>query len=83
MSADVEITLRVTGMSDPNSKARALPLEVFAANKDMGRILVRRGGETIAAGKLHSTRKVTRRSYESRGRVGDQRMNGIPETLVT
>jgi elongation factor 1 alpha-like protein len=50
MSADVEITLRVSGMSDPNAKARPLPLETFSTNKDMGRVLIRRGGETIAAG---------------------------------
>ncbi|KAJ8522995.1 hypothetical protein ONZ45_g508 [Pleurotus djamor] len=47
--AEVQITLRTTA-SGPAVTARPIPLETFAVNKDMGRILVRRGGETIAAG---------------------------------
>lgn len=49
-SAEVRITLRTATMSGPSSRAQPIPLEPFAVNKDMGRILVRRGGETIAAG---------------------------------
>lgn len=50
ISAEVQITLRSTTLSGP-SIVRPIPLEIFAANKDMGRILIRRGGETIGAGK--------------------------------
>ena len=48
-SAEVRIVLRSTMVSGITSTAR-IPLETFAANKDMGRILLRRGGETVAAG---------------------------------
>ncbi|KAG6831884.1 hypothetical protein H0H92_007001 [Tricholoma furcatifolium] len=48
-SAEVTINLRSTTMSGP-AIMRPIPLETFAANKDMGRILIRRGGETIGAG---------------------------------
>lgn len=51
-SAEVQISIRAATMSGPSSTARPIPLEPFAANKDMGRILIRRGGETIGAGKL-------------------------------
>lgn len=45
--ATVEITLRApTGSSRP----AAIPLETAQENKEMGRVLLRRGGETIAAG---------------------------------
>jgi hypothetical protein len=50
-SAEVEIRIRVAGMSGPSAKTRPLPLEPFAVNKEMGRILIRRGGETIGAGR--------------------------------
>ncbi|KAF8640104.1 hypothetical protein AX17_001340 [Amanita inopinata Kibby_2008] len=50
MSAEVEITLRTTSMSGSLSRVRSIPIEPFSANKDMGRILLRRGGETVAAG---------------------------------
>ncbi|KAH8118532.1 EF Tu GTP binding domain-containing protein [Phellopilus nigrolimitatus] len=50
MSAEVHITLRTTSMSGPASRAQAIPLEPFAVNKEMGRMLLRRSGETIAAG---------------------------------
>ncbi|KIN95679.1 hypothetical protein M404DRAFT_1007284 [Pisolithus tinctorius Marx 270] len=49
-SAEVEITLRGGTLSTPSVTGRPIPLEPFSVNKDMGRILVRRGGETIAAG---------------------------------
>jgi len=49
-SAEVQITLRASGMNGASGTARPIPLEPFAANKDMGRILLRRGGETIGAG---------------------------------
>ncbi|OJA15632.1 hypothetical protein AZE42_04847 [Rhizopogon vesiculosus] len=50
ISAEVEISLRVGTLSSPTPSARPIPLEPFSVNKDMGRILVRRGGETISAG---------------------------------
>ena len=46
-SAEVQITLRSAGGT---GKAYSVPLETFAMNKEMGRVLIRRGGETIAAG---------------------------------
>ena len=49
VSAEVQITLRSTSLSSA-APARPIPLESFAVNKDMGRILLRRGGETIGAG---------------------------------
>lgn len=46
-TAIVELTLRPpTGSSRP----ACIPLETAAENKEMGRVLLRRGGETIAAG---------------------------------
>ncbi|KAG1756068.1 P-loop containing nucleoside triphosphate hydrolase protein [Suillus lakei] len=48
-SAEVEISLRAGTLSGPVLSARPIPLEPFSVNKDMGRILVRRGGETISA----------------------------------
>ncbi|KAJ7638536.1 P-loop containing nucleoside triphosphate hydrolase protein [Roridomyces roridus] len=45
-SAEVQITLRSTG----SSTARPIAVEPYAVNKAMGRILIRREGETIAAG---------------------------------
>lgn len=51
MSAEVEISLRTASMSGAGSGVRAIPIETFSANKEMGRVLLRRGGETIAAGK--------------------------------
>lgn len=50
ISAEVEISLRAGTLSGPALSARPIPLEPFSVNKDMGRILVRRGGETISAG---------------------------------
>ncbi|KAH9921272.1 P-loop containing nucleoside triphosphate hydrolase protein [Amylocystis lapponica] len=49
-SAEVQITLRAATPSGPSSKAQPIPLETFGVNKEMGRILIRRGGETICAG---------------------------------
>lgn len=43
----MEITLRPTQGS---SRTPSIPLETAAENKEMGRVLIRRGGETIAAG---------------------------------
>ncbi|OBZ76119.1 HBS1-like protein [Grifola frondosa] len=48
--AEVEITIRTSSYSGAVSSTRPIPLEPFAVNKEMGRILVRRGGETISAG---------------------------------
>ncbi|KAH9938501.1 uncharacterized protein B0H18DRAFT_1205725 [Fomitopsis serialis] len=49
-SAEVQISLRPSGTSGPSAKAQPIPIEPFSVNKDMGRILIRRGGETIGAG---------------------------------
>ncbi|TEB35390.1 EF Tu GTP binding domain-containing protein [Coprinellus micaceus] len=49
-SAELQLTLRSTSVSGAPSVVRGIPMELFSANKDMGRILIRRGGETIAAG---------------------------------
>ncbi|KAJ6567175.1 P-loop containing nucleoside triphosphate hydrolase protein [Mycena vulgaris] len=46
-SAEVQITLR---SMESSSNARPIPLEPYEVNKAMGRILIRREGETIAAG---------------------------------
>ncbi|KAK7695563.1 hypothetical protein QCA50_000199 [Cerrena zonata] len=50
MSAEVQITLRSATISGPAARAQPIPLEPFSVNKEMGRILIRRGGETIGAG---------------------------------
>ncbi|KAF8528930.1 P-loop containing nucleoside triphosphate hydrolase protein [Hysterangium stoloniferum] len=52
VSAKIEVTLRSSSMNEPASQAMVIPLETFEVNKDMGRILLRRGGETIAAGQI-------------------------------
>ena len=49
-SAEVQITLRSPTYSGPSARPQPIPLERFVTNKEMGRILIRRGGETIAAG---------------------------------
>lgn len=51
-SAEIEITLRGDSISGTGAVPRPIPIESFAVNKDMGRILLRRGGETIAAGRF-------------------------------
>ncbi|KAG9317166.1 hypothetical protein JVU11DRAFT_1358 [Chiua virens] len=54
-SAEIEITLRGDNISGTSALPRPIPIEPFAANKDMGRILLRRGGESIAAEKCGCT----------------------------
>jgi elongation factor 1 alpha-like protein len=54
-SAEVQISIRAASISGPSSSPRPIPLEPFSSNKDMGRILIRRGGETIGAGELLNT----------------------------
>lgn len=49
-SAEVQITIRPGSFSGPATRALPIPLELFSASKEMGRILIRRGGETIGAG---------------------------------
>ncbi|KAG8964732.1 Hsp70 suppressor, GTPase facilitates ribosomal subunit dissociation [Tulasnella sp. 419] len=50
-SAIIHVSLRSgTSLSGAVSKAVSIPIEPFSVNKEMGRILLRRGGETIAAG---------------------------------
>jgi len=53
-SAEVQIGLRPTNVSVGGAVpvVRPILLEAFSQSKDMGRILIRRGGETIAAGEL-------------------------------
>jgi hypothetical protein len=50
--AEVQFSLRKMQVGGVSSTTSTIPLETFASNKDMGRVLVRRGGETIAAGML-------------------------------
>lgn len=47
VTATVELSLRALPGS---SRSATIPLETAAVNKEMGRVLIRRGGETIAAG---------------------------------
>jgi hypothetical protein len=47
LTATVELSLRSLPGS---SRTATIPLETASANKEMGRVLIRRGGETIAAG---------------------------------
>ncbi|SCV71973.1 BQ2448_4667 [Microbotryum intermedium] len=49
-SAKVRVQLRAPGGGSASSRRAVLPLEPFAVSKGMGRVLFRRGGETIAAG---------------------------------
>ena len=49
-SAEVQITIRQATFG-ASGRSTVIPLEPFSINKEMGRILIRRGGETIAAGK--------------------------------
>ena len=48
--------MRQAAFAGAGARSIAIPLEPFSTNKEMGRILIRRGGETIAAGEcaLHS-----------------------------
>ncbi|KAH9963259.1 EF Tu GTP binding domain-containing protein [Russula dissimulans] len=48
-SAEVQIAIRQAAFG-PTGRNTVVPLEPFSTNKEMGRVLVRRGGETIAAG---------------------------------
>ena len=57
-SAEVQITLRSPAYSGPATIVQPIPLEPFSVNKEMGRILIRRGGETIAAGKFLSLHRL-------------------------
>ncbi|THH13896.1 hypothetical protein EW146_g6374 [Bondarzewia mesenterica] len=49
-SAEVQITIRPASLSGPATRAQPIPLEPFSVSKEMGRVLIRRGGETIGAG---------------------------------
>ncbi|EJT97710.1 EF Tu GTP binding domain-containing protein [Dacryopinax primogenitus] len=49
-SARVQVSLREGTISGAGERVAPVPLETFTVNKDMGRILLRRGGETVAAG---------------------------------
>lgn len=50
MSAEVQIDLRDIQAGGSAMSRRGIPLETFGVNKDLGRVLIRRAGETIAAG---------------------------------
>ncbi|WWC60885.1 uncharacterized protein I303_103461 [Kwoniella dejecticola CBS 10117] len=53
MTATIELTLRPSGNNTTNNNTNNLvriPLETAQENKEMGRVLIRRNGETIAAG---------------------------------
>lgn len=45
----MEVTLRTPAQATI-LRAPAIPLEPASVNKEMGRVLLRRGGETVAAG---------------------------------
>jgi len=49
-SAEVQIAIRQAAFGPAGVRSTVVPLEPFSTNKEMGRILIRRGGETIAAG---------------------------------
>ncbi|TFY80059.1 hypothetical protein EWM64_g3953 [Hericium alpestre] len=49
-SAEVQISIRPASMSGYGARPQPIPLETFATSKEMGRVLIRRSGETIAAG---------------------------------
>lgn len=49
VQAEIEITLRTPNQSSM-LKAPSIAIEPASVNKEMGRVLLRRGGETIAAG---------------------------------
>jgi elongation factor 1 alpha-like protein len=49
-SAEVQIAIRQATFGGTGTRSTVVPLEPFSTNKEMGRILIRRGGETIAAG---------------------------------
>lgn len=62
-SAKVEIALKANSQTftseesasgSSGGKGPVIPLETFASNKEMGRVLLRRGGETIGAGEWPS-----------------------------
>lgn len=66
VTATVELSLRALPGS---SRTATIPLETASSNKEMGRVLIRRGGETIAAGQ--SPFSCERMVLMSRCRVGD------------
>ncbi|CAE6466600.1 unnamed protein product [Rhizoctonia solani] len=49
-SSSAKVTISLRASSGPSARPVSIPLEPFSVNKEMGRILLRRGGETIAAG---------------------------------
>ncbi|KAI9512735.1 EF Tu GTP binding domain-containing protein [Russula earlei] len=49
-SAEVQVAIRQVAFGGTGVRSVVIPLEPFSINKEMGRILIRRGGETIAAG---------------------------------
>ncbi|KZT39634.1 hypothetical protein SISSUDRAFT_623284 [Sistotremastrum suecicum HHB10207 ss-3] len=50
VSAKIQINIRTSTMSGQAVRAMPIPLEPFHVSKELGRILLRRNGETIAAG---------------------------------
>lgn len=55
MSARIGVTLR--NLQSAGGRKLGIPLETFAVNKSMGRVLFRRADETIGTSHLSSTLK--------------------------
>lgn len=70
-SARVVIKLRSSATS---GKTASIPIETFASNKNMGRILLRRSGETVAAGET--------RKHLSSAALADPLPTGIVMNLL-
>lgn len=91
-SAEIEITLRGDSISGTSTVPRPIPIEPFAVNKDMGRILLRRGGETIAAGRfiVDLSRSLWDMLKHDRNHLGNssmkfvtEKMNSMPRDMYT
>ena len=86
-SAEVQITLRSASMSGPAARAQPIPLEPFSVNKEMGRVLIRRGGETIAAGMFNTTYDLVRQLTVIRrnrypGQLIPSHCCGVPDPYI-
>ena len=55
--------IRQVTFGGSGARNAVIPLEPFSTNKEMGRILIRRGGETIAAGKYIRQLSAFARTY--------------------
>lgn len=61
-------------MSGTGAVPKPIPIEPFAVNKDMGRILLRRGGETIGAGRPPSVTSLAQTLKFDRNCFGNSSM---------